>query len=200
MLPDTPKSKLSTCISMPILVNGQARTDSEQNPYCQDTMRDGVIGRRIAMRLWRNMRSRTVPFANAEVCYENGIRQRADARFEKGRGVVDTPLPPSLEPTIAAPHVFRMWEPKVTKSLAVAMVGLYGAGYGVGLFKNVPTQAVQLLAQGATSTTSSVTAYTMTNTMGGKPFDLRPAVDTRRQSAAISPSSSTSDSGPLVNT
>jgi hypothetical protein len=64
------------------------------------------------------------------------------------------------------------------KPIATSMALVYGIGYGVGVFKDVPTKAVTLMAQVGSSVSTGT--LTMPNMVGDGQFDLRPAVDTRR--------------------
>jgi hypothetical protein len=79
-----------------------------------------------------------------------------------------------------------MWKPPFLKPLATGMALVYGVGYGVGLFKDVPTKAITLMAQAGSSVSTGT--LTMPNMMGDGHFNLRPSIDTRRAAVTISPS------------
>jgi hypothetical protein len=79
-----------------------------------------------------------------------------------------------------------MWKPPILKPIATSMALLYGVGYGIGLFKDVPTKAITLIAQAGSSVATGT--LTMPNMMGDGQFDVRPVGDTRRAAVTISPS------------
>jgi hypothetical protein len=66
-----------------------------------------------------------------------------------------------------------MHKPYVYKPLVTGLVVIYGAGYGAGYFKEVPTKALQLLSV-ASSTASSVHLKMPDMINLNKEYDLRP--------------------------
>jgi hypothetical protein len=79
-----------------------------------------------------------------------------------------------------------MWKPPMIKPIATSMAVVYGIGYGVGIFKDVPTKAITLMAQAGSSVSTGT--LTMPNMVGDGQFDLRPAVDMRRAALTTPPS------------
>jgi hypothetical protein len=72
-----------------------------------------------------------------------------------------------------------MRKPYVYKPLVTGLVAIYGAGYGTGYFKDIPTKPLQLLAT-ASSTASSVVLKMPDMINLSKDYDLRPLVDPSR--------------------
>jgi hypothetical protein len=77
-----------------------------------------------------------------------------------------------------------MWKPPFLKPLATGMALVYGVGYGVGLFKDVPTKAITLMAQAGSSVSTGT--LTMPNMMGDGHFNLRPSIVVATRTCVIS--------------
>jgi hypothetical protein len=76
-----------------------------------------------------------------------------------------------------------MWNPKISKPLVMGIALVYGAGYGTGYFKDVPTKAISLLV---TASSTSTVNFSMTDMVNhSKQYDLRPPVETRRALTTI---------------